>query len=545
MKANSYKFLKVIVILLLVNVVSNFLYFRKDFTADHRYTLNSVSKRMVYKFNEPVDIKVYLKGDYPLDFKRLAKATEQHLDELKRLNNQIRYQFINPKGIEEELTKKGMEPSRLSIEEEESVSEMLIFPYAEITYKNKSSIIPLLLNSGNSQEEQLQKSIENLEYAFSNGFNELQQNKKKSIAVLRSNGTLEDLYLYDILSNLSKKYNLAPFTLHPENISPDKVLNDLKNYDLLLLAKPTEKFSENDKFIIDQYIMNGGKTIWTIDQAQAEMDSLQTHGQALFMNRDLNITDLLFSYGVRVNFDLVKDLYSSKIAVATGNVGNKVQFQEFLWHYYPLVTPNDRHPISKNIEAVHLKFPTAIDTLKNNVQKTVLLQSSTLSKTEGLPTIVSLESLAQKIKPEDYQSTSKILGVLLEGTFPSSYAFRTQPFTYKALKESKPTKMLVIADGDILANQVNNGQPTALDRDKWTGQHFGNKDLMLNAVDYMLDDIGIIALRSKDLNVTLLNKKTIAQQKTFWQGLNIFLPVLLIGLFALVYNFLRKKKYAF
>jgi gliding-associated putative ABC transporter substrate-binding component GldG len=535
--------IKIIGIIFIINVIGNYVYFRKDLTADQRYTLSKVSKRIASKFTDRVQVDVYLKGDFPLDFKRLGQATEQHLEELNSINSKINFKFINPTGIEEKLINKGLQPSSLTIEEEGSVSEKLIFPYAIVKYDRKEVLIPLLLNSSEGQEKQLQRSIENLEYAFSDAFHKLTSKKQKSIAVLRSNGTLNDIYMYDFLSSVKEKYSIAPFTLQPKGATPIQVLDELKKYDLLLIPKPTVAFSEQDKLVLDQYIMKGGKTLWLIDHAMAEMDSLQQTGEAMFLPRDLGLTDLLFAYGVRINFNLVQDLYGSKIAVATGNVGNQTQFKQFLWSYYPLVVPNQNHPITKNVEAVNLKFPSGIDTLKNDINKEILLQTSPLTKISGLPNIISLLSLANKVDPKQYQSLPQNLGVLLEGEFTSAYAHRTKPFNLEAQNKGIATKMIIISDGDIIANQIHEGKPTSLNVDKWTGQYFGNKDFLMNSVDYLLDDTGLLPLRGKTLDIKMLNKQKVAQDKGFWQLVNIALPLLLLVLFGTGYSWWRKRKY--
>lgn len=542
------KFLKHIIILIgiliLINWVANKYTIRWDLTSDHRYTLSKTSEELLSNIDENLVVKVYLKGDFPLDFKRLQQATEQHLEELKAKNNKLHYQFINPNGIEEKLIKKGLQPSRLSMEENGTISEAIIFPWATISYKNKKASIPLLLNTGNSQKEQLQHSIENLEFAFSEAISKVLTNKRKSIAILRGNGELEDIYLYDFLNTLKEKYDLAPFLLSKEVENPQSILKEIQNFDLAIIAKPTKAFSEAEKLIIDQYITHGGKTLWMLDTVIAEMDSLQQNGEALFVPRELNLTDLLFSYGVRVNYHLVEDLYSSKIAIATGNMGDKTQFKQFLWRYYPLVTPNNTHAITKKLEAVNLRFPTNIDTLKNNIRKEILLQSSPLTKMTGLPNIISLNAIAEKVTPEKFNSKPQILGVLLEGKFASAYTHRTKAFKTDFKEESPENKMIVLSDGDIVANQIQNGQPTKLDVDKWTGQHFGNKDFLLNSVDYLLDDTGLINLRSKSLDIALLNKEKVRNDKSFWQFINIVLPLLLLALFGFGYSYYLRRRFS-
>lgn len=544
MKKNLKHSVIVVIGILLLNIVASYFYSRWDLTADKRHTLTETSKDLVEKIDTDILIKVYLEGDFPLDFKRLQQATKQHLEELKALNAHIHYRFINPSSIEEELIQNGMQPSRLTMEENGVVSEAIIFPWASIRFKDKDVQIALLTESQTDQKNQLQNSIEHIEYAFSEGIHKLTQKKRKTIAILRGNGELDDIYLYDFLKSLQEKYDLAPFILTKENAAPQEILADLQNFDLTVIAKPTQSFSETEKLVLDQYIVKGGKSLWLLDYVYAEMDSLQQSGAAFVTHRDLNLTDLLFAYGIRINHNLIQDLYSSKIALATGNVGNQTQFQQFLWSYYPLVTSKSDHPITKNLKGVNLKFPSSIDTLKNAITKTILLQSSPLSKKNGLPILVNLASIADEVKPEEYAEKEHVFGVLLEGQFESAFQHRTKSFETDFTPKGMPNKMIVLSDGDIIANQVLNGQPTRLDVDKWTGQQFGNKDFLLNAVDYLLDDTGLVAIRGKSLDIKLLNKEKVYEEKRFWQFLNIVVPLVLLGLFGVFFGYYRKKKYA-
>lgn len=538
------KHILVVISLVLLNIVASIFYFRIDLTADKRYTLSDTTKDLVRKIDENILIKVYLEGDFPLDFKRLQQATKLHLNELKAENPKIHYRFINPLGNEEALIKQGLQASRLSMEENAVISETIIFPWASISYKGKNAIVPLLADSQINQKEQLQNSIENLEFAFSKAIYKITQETRKTIAILRGNGELDDIYLYDFLKTLQEKYDLAPFILNKQHINPKDILDDLQNFDMAVIAKPTKAFTESEKFILDQYIVNGGKSLWLIDAVTAEMDSLQQSGETFVTPRDLNLTDLLFSYGVRLNYNLIQDLYSSKIALATGNIGDQTQFQQFLWSYYPLVEMRPNHGITKNLTAVNLKFPSSIDTLKNPINKTILLQSSPLTKVNGLPVLVNLNEIADKIKPELYSSDPQIMGVLLEGQFESAFEHRTKPFDIDFKSKGITNKMILISDGDIIANQILNGEPTRLDIDKWTGQKFGNKDFLLNAVDYLLDETDLLDIRKKSLDMKLLNKEKVYEEKGFWQFLNIVVPLLLLGIFGVLFAYFRKRKYA-
>lgn len=543
---NKYSKIVFIVIgLFLLNFVSYKLYKRFDLTEDHRYTLSETTVHIVENIEEPILIKIYLEGDFPAEFKRLQIETKLHLEELKAINKNIQFRFVNPKDIAQDLIEKGLEPSRLQVQENGKLSELVIFPWAVVQYKNKTESISLLKDIfANSQDEQLESSIQNLEYAFTDAIHKLTSKKEKKIAILKGNGELDDIYIADFLRKLNEYYRLAPFTLDSVAKQPQKTYNELAKFDLIIISKPTEQFSEEEKYTLDQYTMNGGKSLWLIDNVQAELDSLMQTGESLAYPRDLNLTDLFFNYGVRINFDLVNDVYSSKIPLATGNVGNQTQFNSFNWNYYPLVNSTNNHPINTNIEAVNLKFTNSIDTLKNNIKKTVLLQSSAVSKSLGTPNIIALKSIAEKINPSEYENGHIPTAILLEGNFKSGYAGRTKPFPISNSKEkSNHTKMIVVADGDIIANAISKGQPLELGVDKWSNQRYGNKEFLLNSVNYLLDDIGLINIRAKNIKINFLDKEKAFNEAKTWQLINILFPLLLLTVFGIIFNYLRKKKY--
>jgi len=546
MSKNFSTIVKLLIGLLLINVIGNQYYNRFDLTQDNRYTLKVNTKTILAAVESPLYIRIYLQGDFPSEFKRLQIETKQFLEELRALNSSIRIQFINPDTFREELIKKGMFPSKLTVEEAGKLSEAIIFPWAEVVYNNKVEIVNLLPNSNaTSQDEQLQFAIESLEYSFTSAIKNSSRTKKQTIAVITGNGELQDVQLYSFLSEVASKYNLAKFTLDSVLTNPQKALKDLSSFDMAIIAKPTIKFSDNEKLTLDQFIINGGKTLWMIDNVQADQDSLRQSGKMLAYPRDLNLTDLLFSYGIRINSSLIKDLYAAKIPIATGNVGNQTQVQNLPWFFHPLVDGNPNHSITKNIRPVRLQFTTQIDTLKNaNIKKTPLLVSSLLTSKLGTPNFVELASVAEEPTEATYKSGHQLLGVLLEGNFNSAYKNRIKPFDSPLFKEvSSANKMVVIADGDIGRNQILNNQPTDLSIDKWTQEAFGNKEFLLNTVDYLLDD-GLINLRNKSLKINLLNKQRAFQERTYWQVFNIVLPLVLLTIFGFVFNYLRRRKYS-
>ena len=543
------KYSKIAVFLLgiiLINYIGSKVYKRFDLTEDKRYTLSKTTESIIANVDEIIVIKVYLEGDFPAEFKRLQIETKLHLEELKNRNKNIQFRFINPIESAQELLENGLEPSRLQVEENGKLSEIVLFPFAEINYKGKTEYVSLLKDIfSNSQDEQLESSIQNLEYAIANAIHKVTTKKSKKIAVLRGKGTLEDIYLFDFLKKLGDYYYLAPFTLDSVAEQPQKTVNQLADYDLAIIAKPTEKFTEEEKYALDQFVMQGGKTLWMLDNVHAELDSLMQTGESLVYPRDLGLTDLFFNYGVRINPDLISDLYSSQITLATGNIGNKTQFNNFQWNYFPLTNSLNNHPINNNIAPVNFKFSNSIDTLKNNISKTVLLQRSPLSKVVGTPTIISLKSISEKPDPANFSNGNKPLAVLLEGAFKSAYNNRIKPFNLDNYKEiGANTKMIVISDGDIIANEIVKGQPIELGVHKFTNQRFGNKDFLLNAVNYLLDDTGLIYLRSKTVKIAFLNKQKAYEEAIKWQLINILFPLVILGGFGLAFNYFRKKKYS-
>ena len=438
-----------------------------------------------------------------------------------------------------------MIPSQLTVEEDGKFSEAIIFPYAEISYKEKSTIVSLLPTTvTSSQEGQLQLAIENLEYHFTEALFRVSESNKKSIAYVTGNGQLKDIQVYSLLSALASKYKLAKFTLDSVQSNPNRETNTLKRFDAIIIAKPTEKFTEMEKLVLDQFIMNGGKSIWMIDNVHADQDSLVQNSKILAYPRDLNLTDQFFAYGFRLNPNLVKDFYASQIKLVTGSSGNQNQYKNLKWTYHPLVTGNPYHPITKKLNQIRLQFPNQIDTLKSDISKTPLLISSPYSKIIGTPTLIELQSVAKEESEADYQGDSQLLGVLLEGQFTSAYKNRTLPFNLSSFKKvSNETKMIVISDGDIAKNQIARGRPLDLNRDKWTGQRFGNKDFLVNAIDFLMDDIGLLELRNKSIQLRFLNKQKAYQERTFWQLLNTVLPLVILGVFGLSYSIIQRKKY--
>jgi ABC-2 type transport system permease protein len=543
-----------IIALIAINLLSSKLFKRFDLTADKRYTLSASATEIIKDLDSPIVIDVFLEGeDFPSEFRRLQKETKQLLEEFATVNNNIVFNFLNPLENEstrerniQQLTQRGLTPMQLSVQENGKATQAVIFPWALASFNEQTVIIPLVKNKiGASQQELVSNSVQHLEYAFADGFSKLINPKRRKIAILKGNDQLQDRYIANFVKKLGEYYYIAPFTLDSVATNPKNTLKAIKDFDLIISAKPTEAFTEDEKFVLDQFTMNGGKSLWLIDAVIMEKDSLYNDtGKNYAVSRELNLTDFFFKYGVRINPYMVSTLYSAPITLAMGE-GSQSQFQHLKWPYSPLANTNSNHPIVNNLNLVKFDFANPIDTLKNNLKKTILLETAPLTKLEGTPREVSLSLVTQEQKPQSFNKGNQHLAVLIEGEFQSVYSNRIPPFKIqKALIKSVPTKMIVIADGDVIKNDVIRNVPQELGFDRWTGQTYGNKEFLLNAVNYLLDDNGLINIRSKEIAVAFLNQQKIASEKTKWQVINILLPLVLLLVFGFVFNYFRKKKYA-
>ncbi len=543
-----------LVALLALNFASSFVFSRFDLTHDNRYTLSEPSLNIISEIQEPIEVEVYLEGDFPLEFRRLQTETKQILEEFSAYNDNIVYKFVNPIASEEnsvqvieQMYKEGYKPISVTVNDKGKQSQEVVFPWAKVTFQGRTARIPLLKNAmGASTEDKVNTSVQHLEYTFVDAFNKVLHEKSKKIAIIKGIGEVNDIYMADFLMSLRDSYYIAPFTLDSVSIDPKKALAQLKEYDLAIIAKPSKPFSEDKIQVLDQYVMNGGKSLWMLDQVQAEMDSLSMNGSMLAYPKDQSLGELLFKYGVRLNPNLVKDEMGTPIKLATGQQGSETVYEEFTWKFAPFAMSSSNHPIVKNIDGVKFDFANSIDTLKNDINKTVLLQSSPYSKTVGVPSEVSLNVIAEEVTPEMYKDQGNIpLAVLLEGNFTSVFNNRILPFEDSSFKnKGVENKMVVIADGDIARNQLDqNYEPMELGYDKWTNNLYGNKEFLMNSVNYLLDDTGLINIRTKDVKLPLLNKEEVYKNYDKIRTLIVGLPIVLLIIFGFVFTYLRKKKY--
>lgn len=556
---HTKKLLGLLIFSLGINFLSNFIYKRIDLTQDQRYTLSQAAINTLESATKPVVVEILLEGSFPAEFKKLQLETRQLLEEFASKNPLLKYDFINPNKVESDaqalkakLAKMGILPAQVSVQEGGKITQELVYPWAIIRYEGKAVKVALLKNQlGATSQERITNSIQNLEYAFADGFNKLITPKSKKIAVLSGNGQLEDKYIADFITTLKEYYYTAKFTLDSLESAPQKTIKELQEYDLLILAKPTLAFDDLEKYALDQYTLQGGKSLWLVNQVQVETDSLLKTGTTFAFGRNLNLTDFFFRYGVRINPVLVNDLYAAPLVLATGQEAES-QYEQLPWFYTPLSSSTQNHPIVNNIEAVKFEYASAIELLENNIKKTVLLTSSPITRLVGMPTQINLDQeirwnldvFNQGPKEGQFTAGEVPLAVLLEGNFTSVFKNRVKPLDYeKHRDEGKPSKMVVISDGHVIKNQLQDNRPLALGYDKWTNTRYGNKDFLLNTVNYLLDEKGLINIRSKKIAIPFLDTQKSIQERGKWQLINILLPLVLLLLFGSLFRWIRKKKY--
>jgi len=550
-------------LLLLVNIVCNQFFFRLDLTEEGRFTVTDAGKNLLTNLEDDVTVKIFLDGAFPAGIQRLQAASQDMLEELKaQSKGNIEYYFEDPlEGLDNkareqvmtQLAQKGIQPRRL-VENEDGFSEKVFYPAALVYYKGREMPVILLdeqLNRG--PQETINNSIAALEYKFLNAIQKLARNTPDRVAFLEGHGELSESSVESWAADLDAHYQL-----HRVNLTGKSSLAN--KYDLVVIAKPRLPFSEADKFKIDQYVMNGGKVLWLVENLSANLDSLQTTGgQYLALDYGLKLDDLLFKYGVRLNQNLIQDLQCTSIPLTVGvdASGKATQFENFPWLYYPIIgRSNQNHPVSKNIGPVLTRFAGSLDTVRaKGIKKTILLESSDFCKSVFSPANVDLRITRQRPEPAQFTKKNLAVAVALEGSFTSNFknrlAFSTKEMIDTlddvSFKEvGSPTKMIVISDGDMAENDFDKrtGRANPLGYYRFTGETFANKEFLHNAVEWLLDDKGIIAAKSKEVQMRLIDGIKAKEEKTFWTWLNILLPMLLVILGSVLFNFSRKRKYS-
>lgn len=548
-------------ILIGLNVIANLKYGHLDLTEDKRFTLSDPTKKLLNDLDEVVLVRVLLEGEFPAGFKRLQKATKDILEDFRSESGYIEYEFSDPNaGTVEEinqrretLSKQGVNPVNLKVKDNDGSSEKLIYPYAIISYKNK--VIPINLLEpevpGVSPEVILNNSISLLEYKFANTISKAGvSGNKPNILFTEGNGELLPLQTKDLETELAPFYETGRINL-------DSIISlDPKDAAIVIVAKPSRPFSEKEKFILDQYVMKGGKVLWLIDNINANLDSLKGKKHYVAFPFELNLDDLLFKYGFRIQPDLVLDLQCTRIPQVVGQQGNNPQIELFQYFYHPVSVPRSNHPIVKGLEGVNLLFPSSIDTVKTKypLHRYVLLESSQFSRTQLSPVRLDFEILRYEPKPEQFSKSYLPMAVLAEGRFASLYENRVSPAMMSGLKqlnqefknESEDTKMIVVSDGDVIRNLIDPVRQAyqPLGFNPYERYKFANKEFLMNCIEYLIDDNGIITARGKEVKLRMLNTVKAEQEETKWQIINVGLPVVLLILFGVAYHWWRRRRYS-
>ena len=540
--------------LLLFNFIAQRFFFRLDLTEEKRYTMSPATKTLLRDLKQPVTITVYLTGDFPPAFRRLEQGVRETLTEFQVYGGaNLNYIFIDPSAASTpagrnafyaSLFKKGLKPTNLGATENGKRVEKIIFPWAVVSVGGKDKNVLLLRgNQAAPADVRLNQSIEGLEYELASTIRTLVPALRKRIGVIEGHGELTNVQAGDMLGTWQQQYDVFRVTLSK--------VKDLSALDAVVVAQPKTPYSEDDKFKLDQFITQGGRALFFVDALRVDLDSVSRNGASLATPYNLNLDDLLFKYGLRLNQNLLLDLNSGQIPLVTGMEGNKPKIEPMPWQLYPLINKFSPHPITRNLDAVYLKFTGNLDTVKaTGIRKTALMTTSRYTRVLPAPVPINFNDARLEPNPKLYQKGFQPVGYLLEGQFTSLFANRARPGTLQFQPEkspkAKPSKILVLADGDFIRSEIDpkTGNPYRLGFDRLANTEFANRELVLNATDYLLDETGLIAVRGKQITLRPLDKVKLAEERRRWQLLNIGAPLALLALFGAVRAWRRKRRYA-
>ena len=543
-------------ILLLINFISSGFFGRFDLTSEKRYTLAETTRGLLKNLDDEVYFKVYLQGDFNPSFTRLKNETKEILDEFRAYSdNHVQYEFIIPGegltsdeagNLEKQLYEKGIVPEEVTMRGKDKTTQTRIWPGAIVSYKGKETAWQIFKRQDNiNPEENVNNSVEELEYSLTNTIRKLQRDKKPEVTFIQGHGELDTLHQYRFMQALSEYYSVNQTEMEGK-------LKSLEGSDAIVITQPDSVFSDKDKFIIDQYIMNGGKVLWLIDPLDVNRDSLRK-GFTFGINRPLNIEDMLFKYGVRLNPILVQDLQCASIPINTGFAKGSPKIEMFRWPYAPVVLPDLNHPIVNNLDYIKFDFLSTLDTISSarGIKKTILLKTSRYTKTQPSPVRISLAMAMYPPKESQFINPYQAIACLLEGEFSSFVEYRLparllNDSSFKYLDKGKKTKMIVVSDGDVASNDylLSSGEILPLGYDRYTKQTFANQTFLLNCVNYLLDEEGMLQLRSREVKLRLLDVKKINLHRSKWQLINVLVPLGLVIAFALAQYYIRRRKYS-
>lgn len=571
-KRQLFAFIILVAVVAVINVAGSFLFTRFDLTSEKRYTLSPTTKEILNDLDDYVYFKVYLDGDFPAGFKKLRRETKEMLDEFRAYSKYIDYEFINPAESGEEaeimetykqLYQAGLKPTDLNVQNSDGSSkQMVIWPGALVSYRNNTEIaIELLENQvGQSDDEALNASMQNLEFRLIDAVKKVTRLMKPNIAFVEGHGELGEQDVYDITKSLSQNYNVVRLEIDGKidalihrTQDTTRDVSAFPSYDAIIIAKPTQAFDERDKFLIDQYIMHGGKVLWLVEPVFATMDSLQSQESTVGIEQDLNLDDMLFKYGVRLNRDLLLDLTCAALPIRTGQVGGQARLEYFRWYYFPLLQAASDHPMVRNMNAIKADFVSSMDatTSADDIEQIPLLKTSDYTKVSGAPVFITLAMLRQTPDQRMFSTKGKTVAYLLKGTFTSLYANRIpqeimDDQATDFMETSKPTAMIVVTDGDIIRNQIDirTRQPLPLGFDQFTQITYANKEFIENCISYLVDGEGLVDIRSRELKVRLLDPTKVSKQRVTWQVVNTLVPIALIVILGFIMSLIRKVKYS-
>lgn len=532
-----------------VNWLASQFFVRVDLTQDKRYSISDATKQLLQNLDKDIVINVYLSGEFPSGFERLESATRETLEEFKTYaNGHLTVNYSDPSEATSEeqrqkqyvnLAERGLTPTNVFANENGKRTEKIIFPGAIVQYDTLAVPVQLLKgNKASTPEEQLNQSYEGVEFEMASAIRTLDNQARKKVGLIVSHTKISPARLSDLIATIQQHYDVFLDMNNPESYD---------GLDALLVLKPDSTFSEDEKYKLDQYVVGGGNAIFFVDGAKVDSVSLDgSYAQPL----DLNLGDLFFKWGARVNTNLIKDLNCAEILLNVGNMGDKPEIKPLPWRFFPLLNNFGQHPVTRNLNAIYSRFLSSIDTVGGSasIRKTPLILTSRYTQVLNTPALVGYNEARKQPDPMEYASGAKLSAVLFEGTFNSLFQNRILPNDPRSSKfraSGSEGKVIICADGDIVVNDFdyNRNAPLPLGYDRVTRQTFGNKDFIMNALDYMTDANGLITARSKQVEIRALDKIQVQENRKFWQALNLLLPVLLIGIFGTLRYYLRLRKF--
>ena len=535
---NKIRGFKNLLIPLLLILIFQGIDYRLDMTQDQRYTLSTNTTSMLNTLDSPIKIDIFLTGQLPADYLRLQREITTLIKGMEEHTDQLVVSFINPfEGAEstdklvEEMTQYGLPPEYILSDHKQALEQTVVFPWAMVNNGNKSLRIPLLEKVlGDNEQQKINRSIAQLEFHFYDAFFKITQKQKPTLAVLTSHGTSAPIKIADFMRSLQPYYQLASFDLKALENDPEKTLKNLNRFELLMVSNPTESFSEIEKYLLDQHLMNGGKQWWAINSVAVNRDSLfNSSGSTVAIGRSLNMESAFFKYGFRIQKNLVKDLYCAPVVLANRS-DREAQYLPYPWPYYPLAKPIQEGLFGELSGNVLMPFPSSIDTLKNGLDKKILISTSNFTKILQTPAPITLKEASEKLNPVLFDQKSQTLGVLLKGEFNSAFENRIPPIKLENKRTSGKSQLMVFSSGSLAENQVDKGNPLELGYDKWTNNFYHNKIFLQQSVHYLMENHKLLKLQNKSLELPQLDFQKIKLKSTFLKTLMLLIPLMILFL---------------